>query len=98
MSASASTICGPFPPSSSTRFFRPASRATFSPVSTEPVKTTEPTSGCVTSDWPTSPRPCTTLIVPVGKPASCRSSANMFAQSGAYSEGFQTTVHPTASP
>ena len=41
------------------RFLRPASRATFSPVATEPVKTTEATSLWPVSGAPTSPRPCT---------------------------------------
>ena len=35
---------------------------------------------------------------PGGKPASWMTSANMLAQSGACSDGFQTTVQPTASP
>ena len=98
MFASASTICGPLPPSSSTRFLRAASRATCSPALVEPVKTTEATSGFVTSADPTSPRPCTTFSVPGGKPASWMTSANMLAQSGACSDGFQTVVQPTARP
>ena len=98
MSASASTIWGPLPPSSSTRFLRPASRATCSPVATEPVNTTEATSGWRTSCEPVSPRPCTRLTVPAGNPASSSSSTNMPAQSGANSDGFHTIVQPAASP
>ena len=45
-----------------------------------------------------SPRPWTTFRRPGGKPASWMTSANMFAQSGACSDGFQTAVQPTASP
>ena len=52
---------------------RPASRATCSPVSTEPVNTTDATPGCRTSSWPMSPRPCTRLTVPAGKPTSSSS-------------------------
>ena len=80
------------------RFFSPASRATFSPVATEPVKTTEATSLWRVSAAPTSPRPCTRLTVPAGKPASCSTSTNSSAHSGASSDGFQTVVQPYARP
>ena len=45
-----------------------------------------------------SPRPCTRLTVPAGKPTSSSSCTNSSAQSGAYSDGFQTTVQPAARP
>ena len=57
-----------------------------------------PTSGWLTTCAPISPRPCTRLTVPGGKPASGSSCMNMLAQMGAYSDGFHTVVQPSASP
>lgn len=67
------------------------------PVAVEPVKPSLFTSGCSASALPASPRPVTMLITPAGKPASTISSPSRTATSEASSEGFSTTVQPTAS-
>ncbi len=68
------------------------------PVSPDPVKLIESTSGCSTSAAPaTSPMPCTTLTTPGGMPASRHSRAVTMAASGVCSAGFSTTELPQAS-
>ena len=98
MSASASTICGPLPPSSSTRFRSPASRATSSPVSTEPVKTTAADVRVAHQRDAGLAASVDEVDGPGGKPASAKISTNSSAHSGACSDGFQTAVQPSASP
>src|SRR3984957_12500242 len=72
MSASANTMSGDLPPSSSdTRFRFPAdARMIDWPVKCEPVNATLSTSGCDASAAPAvSPKPGTTLTTPAGPPA-----------------------------
>ena len=77
-SASAMTISGLWPPSSSwTRLpSAVASPRTWRPTATEPVNETARTSACSTSGVPTAePRPTTTLKTPAGMPPSSRHAA-----------------------
>ena len=99
-SASAHTITGSEPPSSSDRRLRSgaASSATWRPTSVEPVKATRRTSGWPTSASPmTEPRPVTTLSTPSGTPASENSRATSSVASGVVAAGLATTVLPAAS-
>ena len=66
-------------------------------MGTEPVSETLSTRASVTSDWPTSPMPCTTLKSPAGSPASIRISATFRAQSGVVSDGLKIIALPQAS-
>ena len=78
--------------------FITAALATAMPARVEPVKLTMSTSGCELIASPTvGPSPLTRLNTPAGTPAACRISAKMIALNGATSDGFSTTVQPTAS-
>ena len=72
MSASARTMFGDLPPSSSvTRLSaRPAVAPISRPTAVEPVKAILSTPGCSTSAAPVAPSPVTTLTTPSGIPAS----------------------------
>ena len=99
MSASSSRMFGDLPPSSwCTRFTVAAARATSTPARVDPVKDTRSMSGCALIAAPTlGPSPLTRLNTPGGTPAASRISAKMMPENGATSEGFSTTVQPTAS-
>ena len=73
-----------------------AARAIHLPVPTLPVSETMSTSGCVTSCWPTSPAPVTTLSTPGGR-ISLASSTRRIVESGVVSAGLSTIVLPVAS-
>ena len=96
-SASASTIIGSLPPSSSeTGVSVSAARAiTFLPVATDPVNITKSTSS--TSAAPVSPRPVATWKTPSGRPHAASISAISNEVSGVISEGLRTTAFPAAS-
>ena len=100
MSASAKTMNGAWPPSSSdTRLTVPAaSRARYFPTSVEPVNVIFRTSGFCRSSVPTGPGSWvgTTLQTPGGSPASPMIAAILSAVSGVCSAGLRTTVHPAA--
>ena len=99
-SASSSTMLADLPPSSwLTRFTVGAAFcATSTPARVEPVIDTMSTSGCVERAVPTpGPSPLTRLNTPGGTPASCITSANSSALSGATSLGLSTMVQPAAS-
>src|SRR5690242_19515085 len=67
------------------------------PVGSDPVKVIWATSGCSTSDGPSSfPYPVTTLITPSGKPACLVNEANSSELTDENSEGFKTTAQPAA--
>jgi hypothetical protein len=97
--ASAKTMFGLFPPSSSVTGARraPALAAMRFPVDSLPVNATFATPGCSTSAAPASPAPVTTFRTPGGKPASSarRSVSTMLA--AACSDGLTTIVFPAAS-
>src|ERR1700753_3220825 len=98
-SASANTMSGDLPPSSSeTRFRVPAEARTIDwPVTCDPVNATLSTPGCDASAAPAvSPNPGTTLTTPAGTPAHRQSSPSRSDVSGASSAGFNTTVQPVA--
>lgn len=100
MSASAHTIDGDFPPSSSvTRFIVCAALAAIAlPVVVLPVNAILSTSGCATIAAPSSRvEPVTTLKTPGGKPASSAISASLSAVSGVDGAGLRTIVQPVAS-
>ncbi len=99
-SASANTICGLLPPSSSvtgTVFFA-AAACTCWPTATEPVN-----DRCCTPWWrasaapASSPRPGTTFSAPAGSPQSCAMRANASAVRQASSAGLSTQALPIAS-
>ena len=99
-SASANTMFGDLPPSSSvTRLIVAAAPAAIDrPTEVEPVKAIFATSGCSTRRCPhTDPGPATTLTTPSGIPASDAIDANRSAVNGVNSAGFRTTVFPAAS-
>ncbi len=99
-SASANTMFGLLPPSSSDTFFRlPFAASTiFLPTSVEPVNATLSTSSCPDRAAPASPKPGTMLTTPGGNPASSKISASMSAVSGGVcSAGLRMTVLPAAS-
>src|ERR1700722_16305610 len=99
-SASARMMLADFPPSSCvTRLIvGAAAKATATPALVDPVKETMAMSGCEAIAAPTlGPSPFTRLKTPGGTSASCRISANRYAESGAISLGFRTMVHPAAS-
>ena len=84
-SASAKTMFGLLPPSSSETFFTlpEASRMISWPVVVSPVNATLPTPGCAAIDAPADPPgPVTTLRTPGGMPASSASSPSRIAVSG----------------
>ena len=99
-SASANTICGDLPPSSSVtgqcRF--DAAAPTHAPVAGEPVNEMCWMPGCSTSAAPASaPRPVTMLSAPGGSPASAASSATRSSARHASSAGLTTHALPAAS-
>ncbi len=100
MSASASTMFGDLPPSSSVIFFS-VSAAPFMidlPVLVSPVKAILSIPGCSTSACPTvDPAPVITLSTPGGKPTSIASSPRASAVSGVWLAGFRITTLPQAS-
>ncbi len=99
-SASANTMNGDLPPSSSDSGVRlaAAALAMIRAVGTDPVKEIRRTPGWATSAAPaSSPYPCTTLSTPSGRPASAAMSHRSEAVSGDHSDGFSTTVSPAAS-
>ena len=98
-SALEATTIGQLPPSSSdTDLMPPMVRKIPSPTLPEPVNAILSTSGCDTSAEPALPAPCTRLTTPGGKPASATHSTSATAESGVYSDGLTTSVHPAASP
>ncbi len=99
-SASANTMFGLFPPSSSeTRFTVSAPMAAMRfPTAVEPVNAILSTPGWATSAAPVvAPGPGTTLRTPGGRPTSDATSASRSAVSGVSEAGLSTTVHPAAS-
>jgi hypothetical protein len=98
-SASSRTIAADLPPSSSTHGLISAPHALpiCLPTSTEPVKLTMSTSGCVTSRSEASRFAATMLITPGGKPASVTRSAIANSDSGSGSGALTTTVQPATS-
>ena len=99
-SASAKTMLGLLPPSSSETFFTllAARRMISWPVVVSPVKATLPTPGCAAMAAPADPPgPVTTLTTPGGKPASRASSARRIADSGVHDAGLRMHVLPVAS-
>ena len=69
--------------------------AIFLPVSTEPVKATQSTSGLATIAAPTSPAPATRLTTPGGMWSKQPASASV--ESGVTSDGLETVMLPAAS-
>ena len=91
-------MAGSLPPSSSVTRLRSgaADRATFLPVSTEPVKLILRGTGCVVMKAPRSSPPLTMLTTPGGK--TSRSSSPTFSVvSGVYGDGLSTSVLPARS-
>ncbi len=100
MSASAKTMLGLLPPSSSEIFFTfpDASRMISWPVVVSPVNATLPMPGWAAMDAPAvPPGPVTTLRTPAGMPASRASSPRRIAVSGEYEAGLRIAVLPAAS-
>ncbi len=97
-SASANTMLGDLPPSSSeTRFKFPADDLMIScPTSVLPVKATLSTSSWRASASPAGPNPVTMLTTPSGNPASANRSARYKTDNGVCSAGFKTTQLPVA--
>src|SRR5205814_1093517 len=99
-SASAKTMLGDLPPSSSEMRFRPrdASSMMRRPISVEPVKEIFRINGCVTSASPMAePLPGNTWSTPGGSPAAWASSPSLSAVSGESDAGLSTTQLPAAS-
>ena len=99
ISASANTMLGDLPPSSSATRLTVSAAAfcTATPARVEPVNDIMSISGWRDMASPTvGPSPLTRLNTPAGKPASSMISANSMALSGAISDGFSTTVQPAA--
>jgi hypothetical protein len=99
-SASAKTMFGLLPPSSSEIFFTfaDASRMISCPVVVSPVNATLPMPGCAAMEAPTvPPGPVTTFSTPAGMPASSASSPRRMAVSGVYEAGLSRAVLPAAS-
>ena len=98
--ASAITIWGLLPPSSSETRFRFVSAecpSTVRPTSVEPVKAMPSMSGCRAIAVPmTGPGPVTTLRTPSGSPASAPSSAVRRRLNDVTWAGFITTALPVA--
>ena len=99
MSASSKTMFGDLPPSSSdTRFSVSAQpRMIALPTAVEPVKVILSMPGCATIALPVSPKPVSTLRMPLGRPTSSRMPASATAVSGVCSAGFRMTALPIAS-
>ena len=98
--ASSRMMLADLPPSSSdtTLIVSAACRATELPARVDPVSDTMSTSGCEDSSGPMrAPSPWIRLNTPAGTPASCRISARICAENGAYSLGLSTIVQPASS-
>lgn len=98
-SASAQTMKGDFPPSSSyNRFilFIEQFCITCLPTSVEPVKEILSTRVCFTSSFPVSPSPVIMLITPFGKSVFWINEPRYKALREVYSAGFIITVFPQA--
>src|SRR5438309_10357722 len=98
-SASAKTMFGFFPPSSSDTFLNKGAHAsaTFLPVTVPPVNEMVLIFGFAVIAAPTfGPVPCTTLSTPFGRPASRQSSHSRYAVIGVSSLGLAMAVLPTA--
>ena len=68
------------------------------PVADSPTNATARIAGCSVKARPaSSPKPCTTLRTPAGRPASSAISASSCAVTGLHSAGLCTTVQPAAS-
>ena len=99
-SASSNTITGFLPPSSKWSRLRVAADWAWmaEPVADSPTNAMAAMPGCSVRERPAvSPRPCTTLSTPAGRPASSAISASRQAVSGLHSAGLWTTVQPAAS-
>ena len=96
--ASAQTIIGSLPPSSSTEPFRRAAHCspTRRPTSTDPVKKIFATLDS-TSAWPTAPPPWITRTRPSGSPARSKTSWMRWPISGVSEAGLRTTPLPAMS-
>jgi hypothetical protein len=99
VSASAKTMFGDLPPSSSSigTSRRAHVSATFAPVAAEPTNVTWATPGCSTSAAPVSPSPVATWNIPRGTPASSASCASRSGVMDASSDGLRMTALPAAS-
>ena len=100
MSASANTMVGDLPPSSSDTGINlsAAWRAMVRPVVVPPVKATRLTSGWRTMASPTTePLPGSTLTMPLGTPHCSQMRANASAANGVISAGLTTMALPAAS-
>src|ERR1700736_4523285 len=98
-SASAKTMFGFLPPSSSETFLNNGAQAsaTFLPVAVPPVNEIVVIFGCAVIAAPTfGPVPCTTLSTPFGNPASFALSQRRYAVIGVSSLGLAIVVLPTA--
>src|SRR5881394_417877 len=98
-SASAKTMFGFLPPSSSETFLNRGAHAsaTLQPVTVPPVNEMVLIFGCAVIAAPTfGPVPCTTLRTPFGKPASRTISQSMNAVIGVNSLGLAMAVLPAA--
>ncbi len=99
-SASAKTMFGFLPPSSSAIFFTVPEAAAMIrlPVARPPVKETRSTLGSSLSGAPAfGPSPTTRFATPSGTPASASSFIRWIAVCGESSLGFRTKVQPAAS-
>ena len=67
------------------------------PTTSEPVKLTMSTPGCVVRCSLAATSPVTTLSTPGGRPASSAISPSTNASSGVNGDGFSTTALPIAS-
>jgi len=100
MSASAKTMAGALPPSSSDTLvmFWLAAAMILCPALTEPVTLTMSVWALSAIALPTTlPLPVTILITPAGNPLSSTTWANSQQFSGVSCEGFSTMVHPAMS-
>ena len=99
-SASAKTMCGFLPPSSTATLVTcsAAIREMVFPVAKPPVKEMKSTSSVSVRAAPsTAPLPCTRFTTPGGTPASSISRVKATVLSGVTSLGFRTIVQPAAS-
>ncbi len=99
-SASAKTMLGDLPPSSSPTFFRlpTAALAMSWPVRVLPVKVIMSMSWLSASSWPAAgPVPRIRLAVPAGSPTSSKILNSSTADNGVSSLGLKTTQLPAAS-
>src|SRR5207248_3311128 len=94
-SASAKTMFGFFPPSSSETFLNIGAHvsATLRPVTVPPVNEIVPIFGCAVISEPTfGPVPWTMLRTPFGRPASRQTSQSRYAVIGVSSLGFEIAL------